>query len=96
MDRDNSNQKKELVNDYRPKVDIAHYFGYGGHDLVVAKALGETADRNFINIGNCLCNIYNNIQSITRDEFLCALKKHSRFNDNFDKFDKFFDDDFNN
>ena len=92
MDRDNS-KEKELDNGYRPKVDISHYFGYGGHDLMVAKALGETADRNFRKFGNYLCDIYNNIQSVTHDEVLSALKKQSRFNDNFENF---FDDDFNN
>jgi len=92
MDRDNSKEKKELDNGYRPKVDISHYFGYGGHDLMVAKVLGETMDRNFRMFGNYLCDIYNNIQPITHDEVLCALKKHSRFNDNFDNFF----DDFNN
>lgn len=93
MERPNSNEKKELDNGYRPKVDIGHYFGYGGHDYTVAKVIGETADHNFRKIGNYLCDVYNNIQPITRNDFLCALKKHSRFNDNFDKF---FDNDFNN
>ena len=92
MDRDNSKEKKELDNGYRPKVDISHYFGYGGHDLMVAKVLGETMDRNFRGLVSYFQNVYNNIQPITHDEVLCALKKHSRFNDNFDNFF----DDFNN
>lgn len=93
MDRDNSKEKKGLDNDYRPKVDIAHYFGYGGHDLMVVKALGEKIERNFRGFVSYLQNVYNDIQPITHDDFLHALKKNSRFNDNFDNF---FDDDFNN
>ena len=59
MDRDNSNGKKEIDNGYRPKVDISHYFGYGGHDVNVGKAFGESIDRNFRNFGNYLCDLYN-------------------------------------
>lgn len=77
MEGVNSNEKNEknkLDSGYRPKVDICHYFGYAGNDIIETKLIGETINCNVKKIGMHVYHFYKNATEITKEDFLQAIK----------------------
>lgn len=72
-------------NNYKQKVDIAPYFGYGGHEMIATKLVSDNIYYHIKNFGDYLCNTYNNMPPIKRDDIFKALHKHSDYKDIFDE-----------
>lgn len=69
---------------YHPKVDISHYFGYGGHDIIASKILlNYIIDR----VNTTSLDIKNTFNNISHEDIIKGFKNSSEFditNFNFD------------
>lgn len=87
MNSEDSKIQKENTTEtkkYHPKVDISHYFGYGGHDIIASKiVLNYIIDR----VNTASSDIKNTFNTITHKDIIKGFKNSNEFditNFNFD------------
>ena len=69
---------------YYPKVDISHYFGYGGHDIIASKIF---LDYIIDKVNTTSLDIKNTFNNISHEDIIKGFKNSSEFditNFNFD------------
>ena len=80
MEENKEQDTKRETRKYYPKVDISHYFGYGGHDIIASKIVLNYIIKQFYTTKTFITTTINNTSAITHDDIMKGFKNHSEFN----------------
>lgn len=80
MEENKEQETKRETRKYNPKVDISHYFGYGGHDIIASKIVLNYIIQQFHTTKTHITTTINNTTAITHDDIMKGFENHSEFN----------------